>query len=140
MKRILKQGFTLVEILIVVVILGILAAIVVPQYSRATSDAKLQATIDQLVKLRQAVSVYYYRNSARFPSVAAGQGTWGELMTDGYFKHVPENLHVGGLNAGAIVLGSGPDTSRHVAYGWIFNPATGDVWAAGFDGFDKPLP
>ncbi|MBX3389240.1 MAG: type II secretion system protein [Phycisphaeraceae bacterium] len=135
-----SKGFTLVEILIVVVILGILAAIVVPQYASATDDAKKTATVDQLVKLRQAVSLYYYQNKSKFPSVTSGDGTWGELMTAGYFKVPPANLYVEGPNGTVITLGSSPDSAPTTSYGWIFNPATGDVWAASFDGFDKPLP
>ncbi|MBX3381291.1 MAG: prepilin-type N-terminal cleavage/methylation domain-containing protein [Phycisphaeraceae bacterium] len=134
-----RQGFTLVEILIVVVILGILAAMVVPQYANATSDAKKQATVDQLVKLRQALGVYYVRNNARFPNVSAGNGSWGELMTSGYFLYPPANL-VAGTNGSTITFGTGPDASPTSAYGWIFNPATGDVWASCFDANDKPLP
>ncbi|MBS0189371.1 MAG: prepilin-type N-terminal cleavage/methylation domain-containing protein [Planctomycetes bacterium] len=139
-SRIANKAFTLVEILIVVVILGILAAIVVPQYSNATDDAKTQATISQLVKLRQAMNVYYFRNNAVFPNVAAGNGTWGELLSDGYFKYAPANLHVAGDKGSDIKIGTGPDTAKTDAYGWIFNPATGEVWAASFDGSDKPLP
>lgn len=135
-----QKGFTLVEILIVVVILGILAAIVVPQYASATDDAKKTATVDQLVKLRQAVSLYYYQNNSRFPSVTAGDGTWGELMTGGYFKVAPANLYVEGSAGTVITLGTSPDSAPTNSYGWIFNPATGDVWAASFDMFDKPLP
>ena len=135
-----RSGFTLVEILIVVVILGILAAIVVPQFARATADAKQQATISQLVKLRNALNVYYFRNNSVFPTVTAGNGTWGQLMGDGYFKEPPTNTHVGGPNANMISIGSGPDSAFTTSYGWIFNPVTGDVWAASFDGNDKPLP
>ena len=40
MVRNIRSGFTLVEILIVVVILGILAAIVIPQFTNATQDAQ----------------------------------------------------------------------------------------------------
>ena len=140
MRRLRNTAFTLVEILVVVVILGILAAIVVPQYSRATTDAKMQATIDQLVKLRQAVSVYYVRNGARFPTVSAGDGSWGEIIGDGYFKYAPVNMHVGGDNATVISIGNAPDSSPTTSYGWIYNPNTGDVWAASFDAEDKPLP
>lgn len=140
MNRKSQSAFTLVEILIVVVILGILAAIVVPQYSTATQDAKVQATVDQLVKLRQALGVYYVRNNAVFPSVTQGDGTWGELMAQGYFKYPPSNLYVGGTNGSTITIGTAPDSAKNTSYGWIFNPATGDVWAASFDGFDKPLP
>lgn len=135
-----RSGFTLVEILIVVVILGILAGIVVPQFSHATNDAKLQATISQLGKLRHALNVYYFRNNSTFPVVSAGNGTWGQLLGDGYFKEPPANLHVGGANANVITIGAAPDTASTLAYGWIYNPATGDVWAASFDGNDKPLP
>ena len=135
-----RSGFTLVEILIVVVILGILAAIVVPQYSNATESAKATATVDQLVKLRQAVSIYYYQNNSRFPSVTAGNGTWGELKTGGFFKYDPVNLHVAGSSGSVITIGTGPDSAKTNAYGWIFNPATGDVWAASFDANDKPIP
>jgi len=92
------------------------------------------------VKLRQAVSIYYVRNNATFPAITAGAGTWGELMTDGYFRYVPENLHVGGTNASVISIGTSADTAKTDAYGWIFNPTTGDVWAASFDANDKPLP
>ena len=50
-------------------ILGILAAVVVPQYVSATDDAKKQATLDQLVKLREAMGVYYARSNAKFPAI-----------------------------------------------------------------------
>lgn len=140
MRTYIRPAFTLVEILIVVVILGILAAIVVPQYSTATSEANMEATASQLVKIRNALSVYYLRNGSVFPAISAGDGTWAQLLNDGYFKYAPSNLHVGGANARVITLGTQPDTAKTTAYGWIFNPATGDVWAASFDGNDKPIP
>lgn len=137
-------AFTLVEILIVVVILGILAAIVVPQFTDATKQASAMATKDQLVKVREALSVYYVRNASRFPSqLAAGDGTWGELLTTGdYLRQPPKNFWVDPTNAQVIVFRhpATPDAGYQTAYGWIYDPQTGDLLAASFDGNDNPYP
>jgi len=53
-----KSGFTLVEILIVVVILGILAAIVIPQFTEASTEAKLSSLCTDLQTLRSQIELY----------------------------------------------------------------------------------
>lgn len=57
-----QTGFTLVELLIVVIILAILAAIVVPQFSAATDDAKLSALDTNLANVRAAIDLYYQQH------------------------------------------------------------------------------
>ena len=71
--RLLQSGFTLVELLIVVVILSILAAIVVPQFASSTTDAKYSALDANLSGMRSAVELYYQQHGV-YPSVAAASG------------------------------------------------------------------
>ena len=61
------RGFTLIEILIVVVILGILAAIVVPQFTNATEQAEETAAHSQLNVLRGQVSLYFAKHGTVSP-------------------------------------------------------------------------
>ncbi|MCW5766154.1 MAG: prepilin-type N-terminal cleavage/methylation domain-containing protein [Phycisphaeraceae bacterium] len=136
------SAFTLVEILIVVVILGILAAIVVPQFTRATEEAAWKTTYSDLQKIRLHVEVYRTRNSGALPAVVDNSdGNWGPIVghTSEYLQGPPTNAWVGGANARRVVLGSSPDTAYQTNYGWIFDPTTGRVWAGGFDANDHPL-
>ncbi|MDQ7014427.1 MAG: type II secretion system protein [Planctomycetota bacterium] len=140
-RRTTNAGFTLVEILIVVVILGILAAIVVPQYLGATQDATEKTAFHEMKRLRKAVEVYLIRHGNGLPDVEEGDRTWGSLIAVGdYLKNAPVNPYVGGENAGYIVLGDSPDEAYQTDYGWIYNPDTGDIWAGGFDANDNPYP
>lgn len=136
------RAFTLVEILIVVVILGILAAIVVPQFSSATEQATSTAAYDQLTKVRRVIGVYYARNNNALPNILAGDGTWGELIgpTSGYMREAPPNPYVGRAASTVIIQRNTPDTAFQQTHGWVYNPATGEVWAGSFDANDRPFP
>jgi general secretion pathway protein G len=138
-----RSAFTLVEILIVVVILGIVAGVVVPSFSRSTDEAAKTATLNQLLKIRKALDVYYVRFNNHYPaSIEEGEGTWGELLMAGgdYLRDLPRNQWVPAAARRTIVFGAAPDTEYHANYGWIFNPATGELWAAAFDANDQALP
>ena len=69
MKTRAKRGFTLVEILIVVVILGILAAIVIPQFSQASTDAKANSLMSDLQTLRSQISLYKIQHNDKVPAL-----------------------------------------------------------------------
>ena len=70
-----KSGFTLVEILIVVVILGILAAIVIPQFSQASTDAKTSSLQSNLQTMRSQLALYKIQHNDTVPLTAAAAGT-----------------------------------------------------------------
>jgi general secretion pathway protein G len=79
-----KRGFTLVEILIVVIILGILAAIVIPQFSSASNDARESALASDLQTLRSQLELYNIQHLDKYPDQVSADGgaTWTQ-DTDG---------------------------------------------------------
>src|SRR5438477_4147606 len=69
LARTRKTGFTLVEILIVVIILGILAAIVIPQFTNASQDARESALLSQLQTLRSQIELYKLQHMDMLPDL-----------------------------------------------------------------------
>lgn len=64
-----KSGFTLVEILIVVIILGILAAIVIPQFTNASQDARRSSVASVVQTLRSQIELYKLQHSDQLPNL-----------------------------------------------------------------------
>ena len=76
-RKLVRKGFTLVEILIVVVILGILAAIVIPQFTNASTAAKASSVLSQLQTLRSQIELYKNQHNNEYPtSDGTLAGTW----------------------------------------------------------------
>ena len=69
-----QSGFTLVELLIVVIILAILAAIVIPQFSSATKDTQESALDANLAGMRNAVELYKVQHNGWPGAVATSAG------------------------------------------------------------------
>ena len=123
MRARVRKAFTLVEILIVVVILGILAAIVVPQFTSATQDAQGGNIQTQLSTLQQAMELYKAKNNAYHDIVANG---WTQLITDGYIKSDPKNP----VNGSTTVVAGNAGTATD---GWHWDAATGTLGASYFN-------
>ena len=76
-------GFTLVELLIVVIILAVLAAIIVPQFASSTVDAKISALDNTLSNVRSAIDLYKQQHDAypglksAVPAAGCGSATPG---------------------------------------------------------------
>lgn len=70
-KQSQQRGFTLIEIMVVVVIMGILAALVVPKLMGRTDDARIAAAKQDIATLAQALKLYRLDNQ-RYPTTEQG--------------------------------------------------------------------
>ncbi len=90
--RRVRQGFTLIEILIVVVILGILAAIVIPQFTDASQEAARSNLSSQLQTVRSQVELYNVQNPGNPYDAATPLATWWDGLVQGnYLQSEPKN-------------------------------------------------
>jgi general secretion pathway protein G len=142
-----QRGFTLVEILIVVVILGILAAIVIPQFTQASTEAKQNSLCSDLQTLRSQIELYKCQHNDVAPIPEYAADTWTQMtetsQIDGtpsgnkvrvdpfnygpYLERVPENPFNGLSTIAAVAAkpaAAGDDTT-----GWVYIEATGEIFA-----------
>jgi len=127
-----RRGFTLVEILIVVIILGIIAAIVVPQFSNASSDARASSIARTLQTLRSQIGVFTIQHGDTAPAASAITN-WQLMLTTStttetnvtnpagtdfgpYMAVVPSNPYNGNSAVGAA-----PSTT----VGWVYSSSGG---------------
>ena len=125
------RGLTLIEVLIVVMVLAILAAIVTPQLSHAGQDSRLETLRTTLLDVRAQLRLYASQHANQFPSLAEfvtqmtqtttanGQPATGQTK-DGtfgpYLSSVPFNPYTGGKRIGK----GAPGTSD-----WFYSESTG---------------
>jgi general secretion pathway protein G len=82
MKR--KKGFTLVEIITVVVLIGILVSIALPIYRNAVHRAKESVLKENLFQVRDAINKFY-QDKKKYPT------TLDELVQFKYLRKIPED-------------------------------------------------
>ena len=83
-----KRGFTLIEIMIVIAIIAILAAILVPNFKRARSRGQLAACLSQCQSTATALEMYAVESDGRFPPLSGLAGL-DLLITTNFLKKLP---------------------------------------------------
>lgn len=118
-----KKGFTLIELVMVIVILGILSAIAIPKFVDLTGEAKIAATKSGLGAIRSVAAIEYAKSAtsgtAAFPSAITT-----DLFAD---ERIPFNKFNDSTSVGAVTaVPSGTATS---ANGWWYISASGKAGA-----------
>ena len=148
-----EKGFTLVEILIVVVILGILAAIVIPQFTSASESARASSLASQLQTVRSQLELYQVQHNGNNPTLTTN---WDQFTgqtnqagsTSGtgfgpYMQQAPRNPFTGGTTVAttatadwqmsggdfrAVVSTDNATDAQLQAAGLIIGSADGTTW------------
>lgn len=144
-----RKAFTLVEVLIVVILLGILAVIALPKFSNASAMARASMLADNLRIFRTQIVVFQGQHSsaAGYPGcdtsveptetafinhmtmVSTADGEVAAVGTSGYkygvyLSRMPENP-VNGLSTVQIIKAGGVvPTTGDDSHGWIYQPST----------------
>ena len=141
-----SQAFTLIELLIVVVILGILAAVIIPQFSNASVEARENMVRENLRILRTQIGIYKaqhddvapgYPNGdpANVPTEAAfidqmtnptdinGDSAAANTPFGPYLRNIPENPINGLSSVEVLDIGDPVPAIGNDSHGWVFIPS-----------------
>ena len=133
-QRSTRSAFTLVEVLIVVVIMAILAATIIPQFTDSTKDAKASTSKFNLHTMRSQIELYKAHHNGLLPSATLAELT---IATDAdgnaggpfgpYMREIPANPFTNEktVNPCADPAVVGDVTSGG---GWLYNATTGGIF------------
>jgi general secretion pathway protein G len=135
-----RGAFTLIEILIVVVILGILGALIYPQFANARADAADKAARTQLQALRSQIEMYKVQHGGALPDLLT---SWNPLINATVYNgktvgpYIPRAPRNGLNNLSTVVDGDGaspPASPTGFVYDYAAGTGTGKLCATNADG------
>jgi prepilin-type N-terminal cleavage/methylation domain-containing protein len=135
MKRNRRGGFTLIEVLIVVVIMAVLAATIIPQFTDSTEDAKRSQAQFNEHTLRAQIQLYKVQHGGALPAAAnlaselTKKTTYNGVEYGPYIDQMPTNPINNKNNVLETSATAATPPSFTEANGWLYNPNTGMIWA-----------
>lgn len=138
-----RGGFTLIEVLIVVVIMAVLAATIIPQFTNSAKDARESSVKFNLHSMRGIIEMYKTHHMGGVPSgtnnleqLTSATNQAGTVGTAGpsypYGPYLQNDLPANPFtNSNKVTLFTGtgaPTASGAADAGWIYRPSTGELW------------
>ncbi len=123
-----QGGFTLIELVIVIVVLGIVATVATPEFKSIHVEAKKSEVRASLTSLREAISLYHMKTAA---NGTAGWPTLDSLRTPDVVMRgaIPPNSFQDPTKApDSIVQGTVKGQIVGDRGGWAYKPSTGEIW------------
>lgn len=126
-----SRGFTLVEILIVVIILGILAAIVIPQFTNASQDARKSSVLSQLQTLRSQIELYKLQHGDAAPQLVTTG--WSQLTGTTAYAGKTYGPYMQAAPVNSLANSSTVAAAAAAGVGWVYDETSGAISATADD-------
>lgn len=145
-----RNAFTLIEVLIVVIIMAVLAATIIPQFTTSTRDAKQSSVKFNMHTLRAQIELYKAQHNGTYPTLTSGAlpqltsrtNQTGGTGTDAtayplgpYIDQIPENPN----NGKSTIVATNLDkpTAADDTNGWYYNATTGGIWPSDAESYKE---
>lgn len=139
-----RAGFTLIEVLIVVVIMAVLAATIIPQFSSSTKDAQNSSVKFNAHSLRSQIELYKAHHLGTYPAISESLLPQLTMATDvdgntattpdsshpygPYLDEIPANPFNGLRTVAAVTTAGTAPTKGTGSSGWQYDATTGGIW------------